>query len=214
MKLLYGTTNKGKVLAMEVATKPLGIELISLQDLNCGIPAVTECGDTPLENACIKARTYYNAFHMPVFSCDSGLYFEELSQEEQPGLHVRRVGGRELTDEEMIQYYGDLAKKHGGKLTGRYYNAICLVLDDNTEYASMDISLATEAFHLVPEALPQRVEGFPIDAMSKDIATGKYFYDLPDKDVSTEAVKGCGKFFQKYLSSNNDMESLSDIVVP
>ena len=199
MKLLYGTTNKGKVLALKVATDPLGIELMSLQDLDCEIPAVTESGDTPLENACIKARTYYEAFQMPVFSCDSGLYFEKLSDKEQPGLHVRRVGGIELSDEEMIRYYGDLAKKHGGKLTGRYYNAICLILKDGTEYASMDISLATEAFYLVPEALPQRVEGFPIDAMSKDIATGKYFYDLPDKDVSTEAVKGCGKFFETYL---------------
>jgi len=198
MKLLYGTTNKGKTLAMEAATKPLGIELICLKDLEREIPVVLENGDTPLENACLKARTYYQAFHIPVFSCDSGLYFEELSDEEQPGLHVRRVNGRELTDEEMIQYYGDLAKKHGGKLTGRYYNAICLILDDETEYSSMDISLATEAFHLVPEALPQRVDGFPIDAMSKDIVTGKYFYDLPDKDVSTEAVMGCGKFFKKY----------------
>ena len=200
MKLLYGTTNKGKLLAMEAATKPLGIELIGLRDLDREIPVVRESGDTPLENACIKARAYYNAFHMPVFSCDSGLYFEELSDEEQPGLHVRRVGGRELTDREMQEYYGNLAKKHGGKLTGRYYNAICLILEDGTEYASMDISLATEAFHLVPEALPQRVEGFPIDAMSKDIATGEYFYNLPDKDVATEAVKGCGKFFTEILN--------------
>ena len=200
MKLLYGTTNKGKLLAMEAATKPLGIELISLRDLGRELPVITESGDTPLENACIKARAYYNAFHMPVFSCDSGLYFEELSDEEQPGLHVRRVGGRELTDQEMQEYYGNLAKKHGGKLTGRYYNAICLILEDGTEYASMDISLATEAFHLVPEALPQRVEGFPIDAMSKDIATGEYFYNLPDKDVATEAVKGCGKFFAEILN--------------
>ena len=200
MKLLYGTTNKGKLLAMESATKSLGIQLISLQDLDCEIPVVTESGDSPLENARIKARTYYNAFHMPVFSCDSGLYFEELSEEEQPGLHVRRVGGRKLTDQEMQQYYGALAEKHGGKLTGRYYNAICLILEDGSEYASMDISLATEAFHLVPEALPQRVEGFPLDAMSRDIATGKYFYDLPDKDVSTEAVKGCERFFSEVLN--------------
>ena len=40
-------------------------------------------------------KAYFEAFHMPVFSCDSGLYFDELSEEEQPGIHVRRVGGRE-----------------------------------------------------------------------------------------------------------------------
>ena len=32
---------------------------------------------------------------MPVFSCDSGLYFDEALQ---PGTCVRRVNGRELTE--------------------------------------------------------------------------------------------------------------------
>ena len=91
MKILYGTTNKAKVAAMENATKPLGIELISLNDLACELPRFEENGGTPLENSRIKAETYYKAFGMPVFSCDSGLYFDELEEEEQPGLHVRRV---------------------------------------------------------------------------------------------------------------------------
>ena len=105
MKILYGTTNKGKLQAMEKSVKPLNIELIGLNDLNCELPAINENGRTPLENAEIKARAYYEAFHMPVFSCDSGLYFDELEEDEQPGIHVRRVNGRELTDDEMIQYY-------------------------------------------------------------------------------------------------------------
>ena len=52
---------------------------------------INENGKTPLENAEIKAKAYYEAFQMPVFSCDSGLYFDELQEEEQPGLHVRRI---------------------------------------------------------------------------------------------------------------------------
>ena len=99
IKLLYGTTNKAKITVMENAVGDLGIELISLNDLNCELPVIVENGKTPLENAEIKARAYYEAFHMPVFSCDSGLYFDELSDEEQPGIHVRRVGGKELSDE-------------------------------------------------------------------------------------------------------------------
>lgn len=85
MKILYGTTNKGKLQAMEKSVKPLNIELIGLNDLNCELPSINENGRTPLENAEIKARAYYEAFHMPVFSCDSGLYFDELDEEEQPG---------------------------------------------------------------------------------------------------------------------------------
>lgn len=203
MNILYGTTNKAKVAAMERATRPLGITLISLGDLKAmgySLPEVEENGATPLENSKIKAEAYFSAFHMPVFSCDSGLYFEELSDEEQPGLFVRRIGERELTDEEMLAHYGALAARHGGTLTGRYWNAVHFILDEKTSYSSMDPSLSTEPFLLVPDPHPKRVEGFPLDSLSKDIATGEYYYDLETKDVSTSAVEeGYKRFFSRVL---------------
>lgn len=42
---------------------------------------------------------------MPVFSCDSGLYFDGVhgvQEEIQPGVHVRNVNGRSLLDEDHI----------------------------------------------------------------------------------------------------------------
>lgn len=198
MKILYGTTNKAKVTIMENATRPLGIELISLNDLDEEIPAVNECGQTPLENAKIKAESYYKAFGIPVFSCDSGLYFDELPEEEQPGLHVRRINGKELNDEEMIAYYSVLAKKHGGTMTGRYKNAIYLIYDEEHSFYSMDPTLSTEPFLLVSEPHEKRVEGFPLDSLSKDIGSGQYYYDLTEKDVSSSAIKeGYMMFFSK-----------------
>ena len=196
IKLLYGTTNKAKITVMENAVRDLGIELISLNDLNCELPIVNENGNTPLENAEIKAKAYYEAFHMPVFSCDSGLYFDELEDEEQPGIHVRRVNGRELSDEEMTEYYASLARKHDGKLTGRYRNAIYLILDEKSHYFSMDMSIATEPFILVSKPHPKRVEGFPLDSLSKDIKTGEYYYDLAEKEVSTNVEDGLRKFLK------------------
>ena len=77
MKILYGTTNNGKLQAMKTAVKSLDIELISLNDVDGELPSINESGITSLDNAEIKARAYYDAFHMPVFSCDSGLYFDE-----------------------------------------------------------------------------------------------------------------------------------------
>ncbi len=198
MKILYGTTNKGKLQAMEKALEPLNIELLGLKELNCELPLVYECGETPLENAEIKAKAYYEAFHMPVFSCDSGLYFDELTEEEQPGIHVRRVNGKELTDEEMIQYYSALAIRYGGRITGRYRNAIYFILDEEHHYSSMDMSIATEPFILVKEPhSKQRVPGFPLDSMSIDIKSGKYYYDLQTKDVSTSVDDGVRKFFSE-----------------
>jgi len=195
MKILYGTTNNGKLQAMKIAVKELNIELISLNDVDSNLPNINENGTTPLENAEIKARAYYEAFHMPVFSCDSGLYFDEVKEEEQPGIHVRRINGKELSDDEMIEYYSSLAKRYGGKITGRYRNAIYFILDENHHYSSMDMSIATEPFILTAEPHAKRVEGFPLDSLSVDIGSGKYYYDLEVKDVSTSVDDGVRKFF-------------------
>ncbi len=199
MKILYGTTNNGKLQAMKNAVKELYIELISLNDVESELPKISENGTTPLENAEIKARAYYEAFHMPVFSCDSGLYFDEVNEEEQPGIHVRRINGQELSDDEMIQYYASLAERYGGKITGRYRNAIYFILDENHHYSSMDMSIATEPFILVAEPHAKRVEGFPLDSLSIDIGSGKYYYDLEVKDVSTSVDDGVRKFFTTIL---------------
>jgi len=157
-----------------------------------------------LENAEIKAKAYFEAFGIPVFSCDSGLYFEELEPEEQPGLHVRRAGGKELTDEEMIAYYATLAERHDGKITGRYRNAIYFILDENRHYSSMDMSIATEPFVLVATPHEKRVKGFPLDSLSVDIATGKYYYDLEVKDVSTSVDDGVRAFFTRALTTGDE----------
>lgn len=195
MKILYGTTNKAKLQAMRTALESFDIELIGLGDIDSELPSIDENGKTPLENAEIKAKAYFEVFHIPVFSCDSGLYFDELQEEEQPGLHVRRINGKELTDDEMIQYYSSLAESHGGRITGRYRNAIYFILDENHHYSSMDMSIATEPFILGTEPHSKRVEGFPLDSLSIDIETGRYYYDLGVKDVSTSVDDGVRKFF-------------------
>ena len=71
MKLLYGTKNPSKISVMEKKLKQIGIEVTGLDSLNTVIPDVLEDGNTPLENARKKAHAYYNAFKIPVFSCDS-----------------------------------------------------------------------------------------------------------------------------------------------
>lgn len=200
LKILYGTTNKGKLQAMRTALESFDLEIVGLNDMEGELPIIEENGTTPLENAQIKAKAYYERFKMPVFSCDSGLYFDELDEKEQPGLYVRRVGGKELTDDEMIAYYAALARRHGGKIIGQYRNAICFVLDEQHCYSSMDKSIFTEKFIMTAIPHPKRVEGFPMDSLSIDIPTGKYYYDLDVKDVSTSVDDGVRKFFKEIFA--------------
>ena len=201
MRILYGTTNQAKLDSMKRITKVLGIEIIGLKDVNQPLPHIEESGKNPLENAKMKAEAYYKAFSMPVFSCDSGLYFDNIEEKLQPGTHIRRVNGKELTDEEMIEYYSGLAKSHDDRLIGRYRNAIYFILDDETQFFSMDKSLETEPFMLVSKPHEKRIKGFPLDSISVDLASGKYYYDIEEKSVDQSAVlQGFKAFFEKVLS--------------
>ncbi len=139
MKLLYGTGNLAKLSAMRNRLEQLDIELIGLNDLKVegkNVPEVKEDGNTPLENARLKAMVYYEAFQIPVFSCDSGLYFDNVPDEVQPGVHVRNVNGKCLSDDEMIDYYSGLVKAYGN-LVARYRNAICFVMDNTHIYEAI-----------------------------------------------------------------------------
>ncbi len=200
MELIYGTTNASKLASMQRVADLLGIEIIGLKDVALPLPHIDEAGKDPLENAVIKAKAYYKAFGRPVFSCDSGLYFEGVDDSLQPGIHVRRIGGKELCDDEMVEYYSAMAKNHGKPLIGRYRNAICLVLDEEHVYTSIDHSLSSERFILASEPHPKRLPGFPLDSLSIDIDTGKYYYDLGDLMVDRSTVKdGFYRFFKSVL---------------
>lgn len=203
MKILYGTGNPAKLSAMKRRLESLDgyqLEIIGLRDLNMEIPQVPEDGSTPLENARQKAAAYYRAFHMPVFSCDSGLYFDNVPDEDQPGVHVRTVHGKYLTDEEMLMHYSGLAQKYGN-LTARYQNAVCFVLNDEQQFEAMEPSMESEKFLIA--AKPHSTilkKGFPLDSLSVDIKSGKYYYDLPEQELDQIAVEdGFLQFFERVL---------------
>lgn len=206
MKLLYGTGNLAKLTAMRNRLEQLDIELIGLNDLRAEgkfIPEVIEDGNTPLENARLKAMAYYEAFQIPVFSCDSGLYFDNVPDEVQPGVHVRNVNGKYLSDDEMIDYYSGLVKTYGN-LVARYRNAICFVMDDTHIYEAMEPSMESEKFILTDKPHSAiRKQGFPLDSISLDIKTNKYYYDLPENKLEQVAVEdGFLEFFKNVLNLN------------
>ncbi len=200
MKILYGTTNKAKFNLMKKVANAANFELIGPNDIKKPLPNIEEIGKDPLENAKIKAETYYEAFSMPVFSCDSGLYFDRFADEFQPKTHIRRINGKVLTDEEMTDYYASLSKAHGGKLIGRYKNAIYFVVNDVLRFFSMDDSLMSEPFIISDVPHEKSVAGFPIDRLSKDIRSGKYYYDIENRADDLAVVDGLTVFFKNALA--------------
>ena len=173
MRLLYATTNAAKIQFMKKRVEPLGIELLCLSDIDAPAFDIKESGNSPLENAKIKALAYYGELKMPLFSCDSGLYIEDLDDAKQPGVNVR---GQDdiMSDEETIAYYSSLATEFGGSMTAWYQNAIYLVLDKTRVFEYMGDDITSERFLLVSKPHEKRREGFPLDSLSVNIGTGKY----------------------------------------
>lgn len=208
MKLLFGTGNPAKLEVVKRRLETMGIELIGLKDIDKEIPNVIENGNTPLENAEKKAKAYYEAFHIPVFSCDSGLYIDNIPDSEQPGVHVRTVNGKYLTDDEMLEHYIRIAVKYGNPVA-RYRNAICLYLSQDKIYSAMDKDMESEPFIITSTPHSNiRKEGFPLDSISIDMRTGKYYYDLAAEELERVAVEaGFLRFFKEILCGNNIKET-------
>ena len=212
MELIYGTGNDAKLAYMRRTLSDLPLQITGLLDAakirGIELPEVEENGNTPLENARQKAEAYFALFHSPVFSCDSGLYLydhltgELLPEEVQPGIHVRGRGEKRLSDEELLTHYVGLVKKYG-RIRARYQNAICLIFNEEIRQESMEENLWGEPFLLTDVPHTKKVPGFPLDGISIDIKTGRYFYDLENKSQD-EIVSNSGfslffcHFLEKY----------------
>lgn len=205
MKLLYGTANLGKVDHMKNMLFGMGIEIISIKDIQVDIGEIEEVGNNPLDNAKIKALAYYQKARMPVFSCDSGLYIEGIDDAFQPGVHIRRVGGRVLNDEEMIQYYTWLASQFGGEVIAKYKNAIALILDENTMFAYDGDEIASESFILTSKAHEKRTHGLPLDSISLELNTRRYYLDISSSKANSDEklTQGFRRFFERTVLKQN-----------
>lgn len=198
LRLIYGTGNTAKVSHMREMLSGLPVEIAGIRSLTDALPAIDESGNDPLENAAIKAEAYFALFGKPVFSCDSGLFIEGLDAARQPGVHVRTVNGKSLTDDEMLAHYAAIATEFGGACRAVYQNAICLKYDETRIYRHMGDELNSEPFLLTNQLHPKRVDGFPLDGLSVDIRTGRCYYDL-DIMRPSAMVTGFQRFFQSVL---------------
>ncbi len=206
VKIMYGTRNLAKIQHMKEMLKGINIEIIGLNEVELEIGKIDESGNNPLENAKIKATAYYKAYKMPVFSCDSGFYIEKIETLEnvkQPGVHVRRVNGKELNDEEMIEHYSSVASKLGGSARARYKNAICLIFNEERMFEYDGDDIGSEAFIISSKPHEKRDVGFPLDSISVDIKSGRHYMDMKDcvgEDNDDCPGSGFRKFFREVLS--------------
>ena len=160
-------------------------------------PQVPEDGSTPLENARQKALVYFEAYGRPVFSCDSGLYFDglALTDSRQPGLNIRTPGRMpRLNDEEMIVYYSELIRSLGGKVLAYYLDGIAVYHNHRISSYMEDADARKDgAFYMIGRPSPRRQSGWPLDSLSLNRSTLTYFVDEEDEDEDEEITSADSK---------------------
>lgn len=178
-KILFATGNMAKVNRFLEGLLTKNIQILTLKDIDINLN-IEENGKDAIENALIKARAYYEKTKIPTLAMDDTLYLENVPINKQPGMYVRRVGGKTLSDDEMISYYSALAKEYGnnGKLTARWIYGMALI-KDGKEYT---YTWSKDDFYIV--STPSNIinPGYPLNTISINKKLNKYFTDMTAED--------------------------------
>jgi len=183
MKLLYATGNENKYQLMKRRLKDIkDVEVIMPKYINIKID-VKEDGNTAEENAIKKAKAYYEVTKLTTIAEDSGLWVEKFSEEEQPGLFVKRVNGREdLSDEQILDFYIEKLNRIGGKSNARYITGIALINEKGEVFSK---TIEEELFIMTIDRNDKEyISGGFLDVISYDPISNKYFNELNDEEKS------------------------------
>lgn len=176
--------------------KDYPIQVICPDDLDIHID-VAENGETAVENALRKASAYFQMVKMPTIAGDSGMTLSGVSKAEQPGLYVRRVHGKVLSDDEMIDYYANLAGKTNFDCYLHYFTGIALITKEGT----FTIELKEIPLKLSPVPNRNRKHrGNPLDVITL-LEDGRYFNELSDEE-RTALDKAGEEAFTEFIVSH------------
>ncbi len=201
MEILLGTTNPSKAQWFAELLSGYDVHFVTLHDL--GVDKIPdEDGRTPKENAMRKAA-WYGRYCDKVITNDSGLYLLSLPMDDprQPGLFVRRApDGHAMDDDEMITHYCKLIDSLGGECLASYFNGYG-VFRDGRVFGYMDDEKNQKlfAFRFVSAPHPNRHPGWPLDSLSVELRTGRYF---SEKEAGTFYVEDPETERQKHKAND------------
>lgn len=136
-KIVFATTNEGKVKEIKEILGDFPIEVVSMKEM--GITAdIEENGTTFEENSLIKARALAKLTGLPALADDSGLEVDYLNGE--PGIYSARYLGRDTDYDYKNNYIIDkLSGAKGEDRSARFVCVISLVLPDGREFVERGV---------------------------------------------------------------------------
>ncbi|HUW21603.1 MAG TPA: non-canonical purine NTP pyrophosphatase [Candidatus Bathyarchaeia archaeon] len=195
-KILLATHNPAKINRFRRVFANFSSEILSLSDLRIQ-DKPDESGETAEENAIIKARFYRLKTELPVFAEDESLYVDFLPLEKQPGVHVRRIEGKdEVDDRKLLIYWEKLVSNvPKEKRTGHWHIAYALAFSQDKI-----ISFALDSpiiFFSPPSKV--RLPGWPISSLQGPADFGKPHSELTGKEIKKHEEKLSRLILKKML---------------
>lgn len=180
MKILFATKNPAKIKYYAEELKRRKFDILTLSDLEEDINMeIEENGKNGVENAKIKARAYHEITGIKTICIDDNLFINGLNEEKQPGTNVRRVNGKRLTDEEMIDYYSNLVHELGGKVNAKWVKGVAIY--DGKEMKSYEYS--RNEFYFIDTPSNKVREGYPLDSISIIPGYEKYLSEFTEQEL-------------------------------
>jgi XTP/dITP diphosphohydrolase len=208
--IIIGTNNLTKITLLKQFLTSPGIELATLNTQNHSLE-INEFGYNEIDNARLKAFSYFEKTHIPSIGMDIGLRFKGVPDAFQPNTHVKRVAGVHEGDtdkilyKKMITYYTSMIKKYSkiGQINAEIGYGFSLF--DGYKYTD---SLIYQS--IILSALPhkKKIITMPLLSLIIDPKSGKYYFDLNTHEMN-EFYSQFSEFrekifFQMYQADSQD----------
>lgn len=176
-RVVVATHNPAKLDRFRSLLRRLGYDASGLKELGV-VEKVKEKGATAEENAVLKAQFYAQRMQQLVLSEDEALYIDGVAEAEQPGVYVRRINGREVTDDELLAHWeGVVGRLAEEKRVGKWHIAYCLAQPGRSTVAlALDHPIR---FFSPPSRV--RIPGWPLSSLQGPRRFGK-----PDCELTAE----------------------------
>jgi non-canonical purine NTP pyrophosphatase, rdgB/HAM1 family len=154
-KLVFATSNEGKMREIREILSDIGVEVLSLKDLNIDMN-VEENGSTFEENAYIKANEASKLTGLPALADDSGLEVDYINKE--PGIYSARYMGEDTSyDVKNKNIIERLSKAVGDERSARF---VCVI---SAVFPSGKILTSKGIIEGIIAKVPSGNEGFGYD---------------------------------------------------
>lgn len=176
MRIFLATTNSAKIERYKNLLKHTGVvvEVFTPKDFGLENVKVEETGKTLLENAQIKALAFKDKVNMPILANDTGFWVEGEGFVLAPKRTAlagesEKVKSKEEIAKFMIEFWQNLATKHGGKVNAAWLESFVL-LNINGEIFSTD---SKREVILTNEIVGSPNPELPVRALYVSKASGK-----------------------------------------